>query len=85
MEDMRLAKDARIAELEDAFERYRIDTTKTINSQNIQIKTLTQTVLKHESTIITLNEIITKKEDVEKQLDDAANHINELFSQKENL
>lgn len=65
---MRITKDAKIAELENAFERLRSDTTKTINSQNLQIKTLTQTVLKHESTIISLTEIITKKEDVETQL-----------------
>lgn len=46
---------------------------------------MTQTVLKHESTIISLKEVITKKEDVENQLAQANDHVNELFAQKENL
>jgi DNA repair exonuclease SbcCD ATPase subunit len=33
--------------------------------QNIEIKELRKTVMTHESTIISLKEIITKKEDVE--------------------
>ena len=36
--------------------------------QNIQIQELTKTVLAHESTIISLTEVIEKKKDVELQL-----------------
>ena len=65
---MRIDKDNRFAQLEDEFEKYRQNSTTTINTQNIQIKELTKTVLTHESTIISLKEIIKKKEDVEAQL-----------------
>jgi hypothetical protein len=40
----------------------------TINRQTIEINELTKTVRVHESTIISLYQIIKKKEDVEAQL-----------------
>ena len=68
---MRLQKDARIKQLEDEFEAYRVQSTNTISSQDIKIKQLTQTVLNLESVLISKNEIIAKKSDVERQLDQA--------------
>lgn len=53
--------------------------------QNIEIKELRKTVMTHESTIISLKEIITKKEDVEAQLANFQEANDKLFSQKEAL
>ena len=72
---MRLQKDARIKQLEDEFEAYRVQSTNTISAQDIKIKQLTQTVLNLESVLISKNEIIAKKSDVERQLDQAQQHI----------
>ena len=97
---MRIEKDTRIAELEDEFERYRVTSTNTINTQLTKIQCkfhfpiwpkfnfsldLNSTVLKHESTILHLEEIIVKKEDVEAQLAAAREHIRQLVEQKEVL
>jgi hypothetical protein len=76
---LRISKDRRISELEDEYEKLRLSTQNTINIQNIQIQTHYTLILKHESTIISLKEIITKKQDVEKQLESANNHINSLL------
>lgn len=68
-----------------------------MNTQDIQIKSkskrlvyhfvsaLTQKVLNLESVLISKNEIIRKKEDVEAQLETARKHITELTGQKANL
>ena len=53
--------------------------------QNIQIQELTKTVLAHESTIISLTEVIEKKKDVELQLATAQDANAKLFAQKEAL
>lgn len=68
LEQQRQEKDARIAELEDEFEKFRQSKTSTINQQTIEIKELRKTVISHESSIISLQEILRKKEDVEAQL-----------------
>ena len=68
---MRLEKDARIKQLEDEFEAYRVQSTNTISTQDIKIRQLTQTVLNLESVLISKNEIIAKKSDVERQLEQA--------------
>ena len=46
---------------------------------------MNSTVLKHESTILHLEEILVKKEDVEAQLAAAREHIRQLVEQKEVL
>lgn len=82
---MRLQKDARIKQLEDEFEAYRVQSTNTISAQDIKIKQLTQTVLNLESVLISKNEIIAKKSDVERQLDQAQQHISQLVNQKDTV
>lgn len=52
---------------------------KTIDTQTIEIRELTKTVYTHESTIFSLKEIITKKEDVEAQLATCRDDNSKLF------
>ena len=65
---MRIAKDTRIGELEDAFENLRLTSQTKIDSQTLEINRLLTQTRELTTTIISLKEIITKKEDVEAQL-----------------
>lgn len=82
---MRIAKDTRITELEEQFESYRTSSTTTINTHNITIQTLQTRVHNLQTTIISLKEIITKKEDVESQLATSQRLNVELTAQKTQL
>ena len=82
---MRIEKDAMIKQLEDEFEAYRVQSTSTISSQDIKIRQLTQTVLNLETVLLSKNEIIAKKSDVERQLDQAQQHIAQLVNQKDTI
>lgn len=82
---MRQAKDARISELEEQFEALRTSTTTKINEQNVTIQQLQSRVHSLQTTIISLKEIITKKEDVEAQLATSQRLNAELTAQKAEL
>lgn len=62
---MRLQKDSKIKQLEDEFEAYRVKTNQTITTQDIKIKQFSQKILNLETVLISKNELIAKKSDVE--------------------